>query len=92
MTESPAYVKRESCSRRHRFLVTTYLAGVTLILFIVGWAVTKGYTAEKQAGEVDTRLQVHEKGQERDEQHLRETLGRLEEMQKRVFDKVVNGK
>lgn len=85
-------VTHEQCRGRRRFLITTLLGGLVTLILVAGWAVTAGYTAEKRAGEVDTRLQVHEGKQERDEQHLRHTLVRIEDMQKRVFDKVVNGK
>ncbi len=90
--ESPTYVERKYCWRFRRYLITTILGSVALVMTAVVWAVTAGHTAEKRADQVDTRLQVHEGKQETHERHLHETLERIEQVQQRIFDKVVNGK
>lgn len=93
MTDKPPmFVTQGKCSGHRRWMIGTLLIILGMGAVVVGLAYSKGDTAEKRAGEVDTRLQVHEGKQERDEQHLRETLVRIEDMQTRVFDKVVNGK
>ena len=92
MNPSPNYVKQDSCTRRHRFLAGTILTGVGLVIVVGGWAVTAGYTAEKRAGQVDARMNVHEARQEERDQALNDTLTDIKVMQERIFDTIVDGK
>ena len=84
-------VTQETCSRHRWRMIGTFLTVLGMGAFLVTWAVTKGYTAEKRASQVDTKLQVHEAAQKTHEKHLHATPDRLENMQERILDKVANG-
>ncbi|KKM93780.1 hypothetical protein LCGC14_1204880 [marine sediment metagenome] len=96
--EAPTFVIQEKCSSHRWRMIGTFLSVVGMGAILVFWAVVKGYTAEKQAGQVDNRLNVHEAAQETHEDHLRETLDRIYAAQERTLDKLddidkgVNGK
>ena len=99
MTDPLAYVKQTSCSRRHRFLITTIIGGLALLFIIVGWAVSAGRVAEDAADKVeerchdlDVQMQVHEAAQVEHEKYLEKTLDEIKVDLQEVLKIARNGK
>ena len=85
MNPTTAKVAKDDCDKRHRNW--RRLAVITAAL--VGSAPVVAYL---RANNVDTKLQVHIARQDEHEDAIAKTLARIEAMQEKIFDKVVNGK